>query len=174
MTIESAGDVNTTPSQVRVVAGEIRNGRSSLSSTDKSAIGTDLSTAKGDVLIASNRTRDRPPSRSVVVQPSIDGPKYHYPHAVTRLDLGRVGRTIRSTSWTSWSGQAAGFCRPCCTIHFHEGGWDHVPGGAVGLGEVATIGVAASVGNAIYNATGWRPTELPVRPDRLLHGLRAH
>jgi xanthine dehydrogenase YagR molybdenum-binding subunit len=63
---------------------------------------------------------------------------------------------------------------PEISIHFHEAGWDHVPGGAVGLGEVATIGVAASVGNAIYNATGWRPTELPVRPDRLLHGLQAH
>jgi xanthine dehydrogenase YagR molybdenum-binding subunit len=62
---------------------------------------------------------------------------------------------------------------PEITIHFHESGWDHVPGGAVGLGEIATIGVAASVGNAIHNATGWRPTELPVRPDRLLDGMGA-
>jgi xanthine dehydrogenase YagR molybdenum-binding subunit len=61
---------------------------------------------------------------------------------------------------------------PEISIHFHESGWDHVPSGGVGLGEIATIGVAASVGNAIYNATGWRPTELPVRPDRLLHGLK--
>ena len=57
-------------------------------------------------------------------------------------------------------------------IHFHEEGWDHVPGGGVGLGEVATISPAASVGNAIFNATGWRPTHIPVRPDRLLEGLR--
>ncbi len=57
-------------------------------------------------------------------------------------------------------------------IHFHEEGWDHVPGGGVGLGEVATISPAASVGNAIFNATGWRPTHLPIRPDRVLEGLR--
>ncbi|MEM7285830.1 MAG: molybdopterin cofactor-binding domain-containing protein [Actinomycetota bacterium] len=61
---------------------------------------------------------------------------------------------------------------PEITIHFHEDGWDRVPGGGVGLGEVATISPAASVGNAIHNATGWRPRVLPVRPDRLLEGLR--
>ena len=57
-------------------------------------------------------------------------------------------------------------------FHFHEEGWDHVPGGGVGIGEVSTIGQAASVGNAIFNATGWRPTHLPIRPDRVLEGLR--
>ncbi|EWT01288.1 xanthine dehydrogenase [Intrasporangium oryzae NRRL B-24470] len=62
---------------------------------------------------------------------------------------------------------------PEIDIHFHEEGWDRVPGGGVGLGEVATISPAASLGNAIFNATGWRPTTLPVRPDRLLAGLRA-
>lgn len=61
---------------------------------------------------------------------------------------------------------------PEMTIHFHTEGWGHVPGGGVGLGEVATISPAASVGNAIFNATGWRPTQLPIRPDRVLEGLR--
>jgi len=61
---------------------------------------------------------------------------------------------------------------PEIDIHFHEEGWDRVPGGGVGLGEVATVSPAASVGNAIFNATGWRPLSLPVRPDRLLEGLR--
>ena len=60
---------------------------------------------------------------------------------------------------------------PEIDIHFHEEGWDRVPGGGVGLGEVATISPAASVGNAIFNATGWRPLTLPVRPDRMLEGL---
>ena len=61
---------------------------------------------------------------------------------------------------------------PEITIHFHEPGWEHVPGGGVGLGEVATISPAASVANAIFNATGWRPIDAPVRPDRLLEGLK--
>ena len=61
---------------------------------------------------------------------------------------------------------------PEITIHFHTEGWDHVPGGGVGLGEVATVSPAASVGNAVFNATGWRPTLLPIRPDRVLEGLR--
>ncbi|GLX93960.1 molybdopterin-dependent oxidoreductase [Herbidospora sp. NBRC 101105] len=60
---------------------------------------------------------------------------------------------------------------PEMTIHFHEDGWDHVPGGGVGLGEVCTVSVAASVGNAVFNATGFRPLDLPIRPDRLLEGM---
>ncbi|MEO1061324.1 MAG: molybdopterin-dependent oxidoreductase [Actinomycetota bacterium] len=61
---------------------------------------------------------------------------------------------------------------PEITVHFHTEGWDHVPGGGVGLGEVATVSPAASVGNAVFHATGWRPTQLPIRPDRVLEGLR--
>lgn len=60
---------------------------------------------------------------------------------------------------------------PEIETHFHRDGWEHVPGGGVGLGEVATVGVAASVGNAVHAATGWRPLDLPIRPDRLLEGL---
>ncbi|WP_066374212.1 molybdopterin-dependent oxidoreductase [Herbidospora mongoliensis] len=60
---------------------------------------------------------------------------------------------------------------PEMTIHFHEDGWDHVPGGGIGLGEVCTISVAASVANAVFNATGFRPLDLPIRPDRLLEGM---
>jgi len=61
---------------------------------------------------------------------------------------------------------------PEITVHFHTEGWEHVPGGGVGLGEVATISPAASVANAVFSATGWRPTVAPIRPDRLLEGLR--
>lgn len=60
---------------------------------------------------------------------------------------------------------------PEIEIHFHRDGWEHVNGQGIGLGEVATVGVAASVGNAVHAATGWRPRELPIRPDRLLEGL---
>jgi xanthine dehydrogenase YagR molybdenum-binding subunit len=61
---------------------------------------------------------------------------------------------------------------PEIEVHFHQDGWRHVAGGGVGLGEVATIGVAASVGNAVRAATGWAPRDLPIRPDRLLEGIR--
>ncbi|MFK8022697.1 MAG: molybdopterin-dependent oxidoreductase [Ilumatobacter sp.] len=57
-------------------------------------------------------------------------------------------------------------------VHFNEEGWEHVAGGGVGIGELATVSPAASVGNAIFNATGWRPTHLPIRPDRVLEALR--
>ncbi|PRX92154.1 molybdopterin-dependent oxidoreductase [Allonocardiopsis opalescens] len=60
---------------------------------------------------------------------------------------------------------------PEMEIHFHPDGWEYVTGGGVGLGEVSAVGVAASVGNAVYNATGWRPLDLPIRPDRLLEGI---
>nr|WP_240973448.1 molybdopterin-dependent oxidoreductase [Nonomuraea sp. FMUSA5-5] len=60
---------------------------------------------------------------------------------------------------------------PEMTIHFHQDGWEHVNGHGVGLGEVSTVGVAASVANAVHNATGWRPHDLPIRPDRLLEGI---
>jgi xanthine dehydrogenase YagR molybdenum-binding subunit len=60
---------------------------------------------------------------------------------------------------------------PEIEVHFDEEGFEHVPGGGAGLGELSTVAVAASIGNAVHNATGWRPYELPIRPDRLLHGL---
>ncbi|MFC3995864.1 molybdopterin-dependent oxidoreductase [Nocardiopsis sediminis] len=60
---------------------------------------------------------------------------------------------------------------PEIEVHFHHEGWEHVPGGGVGLGEVATVGVAAAIGNAVRDATGWRPRHLPIRPDRLLEGI---
>ena len=42
------------------------------------------------------------------------------------------------------------------------------PMGAKGMGEIATIGVAAAVANAVYNATGKRVRELPITPDKLI------
>lgn len=60
---------------------------------------------------------------------------------------------------------------PEIEIHFLGEGFEHVRDGAVGLGELSTLAVAASVGNAVFNATGWRPYELPIRPDRLLAGV---
>lgn len=40
--------------------------------------------------------------------------------------------------------------------------------GVKGIGEVAIVGVAAAVANAIFNATGKRVRNLPITPDKLL------
>ena len=50
-----------------------------------------------------------------------------------------------------------------------EGGFEQRPGGGVGIGEIATLPVAAAVANAVHNATARRPLELPIRPDRCWH-----
>ncbi|MEQ4304889.1 xanthine dehydrogenase family protein molybdopterin-binding subunit [Plantactinospora sp. B6F1] len=42
------------------------------------------------------------------------------------------------------------------------------PLGARGIGELGTVGVAAAIGNAVYNATGRRIRELPITLDKLL------
>jgi xanthine dehydrogenase YagR molybdenum-binding subunit len=46
---------------------------------------------------------------------------------------------------------------------------DHVnPLGAKGIGEIAYVGVAAAVANAVYHATGKRIRDLPITLDKLL------
>ena len=42
------------------------------------------------------------------------------------------------------------------------------PLGARGMGEIALVGVAAAVANAVYHATGKRIRDLPITPDKLL------
>jgi xanthine dehydrogenase YagR molybdenum-binding subunit len=61
---------------------------------------------------------------------------------------------------------------PVIDVHFDEAGFDHVRGGSVGIGEVATVPTSPAIANAIFNATGVRPTEIPLRPDRLLAALK--
>ena len=57
---------------------------------------------------------------------------------------------------------------PPIDLHFDEGGFDHVQGGSVGIGEVATVPTSAAIANAVRNALGVRPCEIPIRPDRLI------
>jgi xanthine dehydrogenase YagR molybdenum-binding subunit len=61
---------------------------------------------------------------------------------------------------------------PDVEVFFHEDGFEHVKGGAVGLAEVCTVPVAAAIGNAVFHATGHRYRDLPLRPERILEGLR--
>ena len=42
------------------------------------------------------------------------------------------------------------------------------PNGAKGMGEIALIGFAAAVANAVYHATGKRIKDLPITPDKVL------
>jgi xanthine dehydrogenase YagR molybdenum-binding subunit len=57
---------------------------------------------------------------------------------------------------------------PNIDVHFDEAGFDHVLGGSVGIGEVATVPTSPAIANAIRNAIGVRAYELPIRPDRLV------
>jgi xanthine dehydrogenase YagR molybdenum-binding subunit len=61
---------------------------------------------------------------------------------------------------------------PPIDVHFDQGGFDHVLGGSVGIGEVATVPTSPAIANAIRNATGIRLTEIPIRPDRLIAALK--
>jgi xanthine dehydrogenase YagR molybdenum-binding subunit len=62
---------------------------------------------------------------------------------------------------------------PNIEVHFDESGFDHVLGGSVGIGEVATVPTSPALANAIRNATGVRLTEIPIRPDRLIAAMKA-
>jgi len=42
------------------------------------------------------------------------------------------------------------------------------PIGAKGIGEIGIVGVAASIANAVFNATGIRLRDLPLTPDKLV------
>ncbi|HEY0449155.1 molybdopterin-dependent oxidoreductase [Actinophytocola sp.] len=57
---------------------------------------------------------------------------------------------------------------PDLDVAFVDGGFDHVPLGAVGLAEVAGLATPASIGNAVHAATGRRYRSLPLRPHVIL------
>jgi xanthine dehydrogenase YagR molybdenum-binding subunit len=54
-------------------------------------------------------------------------------------------------------------------VHFVDEHDAHVnPIGVKGAGEIGITGVAASIANAVYHATGKRIRDLPIRLDKLL------
>jgi xanthine dehydrogenase YagR molybdenum-binding subunit len=42
------------------------------------------------------------------------------------------------------------------------------PLGVKGVGEIAMVGIAPAIANAVFHATGKRIRELPITPDKLL------
>lgn len=60
---------------------------------------------------------------------------------------------------------------PEMEVVFMPDGFDHVSGGGVGIGEVSMVAAPASIANAVYHATGWRPTSLPIRPSDVIEGV---
>lgn len=56
-------------------------------------------------------------------------------------------------------------------VHFEEEGFANAGAGGVGLAELITLAPAPAIANAVYAATGFRPRELPIRPDRVLAGM---
>jgi CO/xanthine dehydrogenase Mo-binding subunit len=57
---------------------------------------------------------------------------------------------------------------PRIDVHLLESGWEGGPFGAKGVGELPMDGGAPAVLQAIENATGIVPTEVPATPERLL------
>ena len=45
------------------------------------------------------------------------------------------------------------------------------PMGSKGIGEIGNVGSAAAIANAVFNATGVRVRDLPVRPDKITEQL---
>lgn len=58
-------------------------------------------------------------------------------------------------------------------VHFIPGSFEDVVGEGIGLAEIVTLTPGATIANAIRHATGWRPKQIPLRPDRVLAGLAA-
>jgi xanthine dehydrogenase YagR molybdenum-binding subunit len=57
---------------------------------------------------------------------------------------------------------------PHIEIIFNDIPDEHTPLGAHGIGEIGITGAAASVANAVFNATGKRVRDLPITLDKLL------
>ena len=60
---------------------------------------------------------------------------------------------------------------PEMKIDFIEEGFDLAKEKGIGIAELCTVPVAGGVANAVFNATGWRPMEAPILPEKVLAGL---
>lgn len=56
---------------------------------------------------------------------------------------------------------------PQMSVEFVEWGFEHVPGGGVGMSELAIVAVPTAVASAVAAATGHRVRRLPIGPEAL-------
>lgn len=54
---------------------------------------------------------------------------------------------------------------------FTDGGFEHAKGNGIGMAELSTMPVGAAIANAVFNATGVRCYESPIKPERLIQAL---
>ena len=62
---------------------------------------------------------------------------------------------------------------PEVEVKFFEEGFVHAAGGGAGISELSITSVPAAVANAVAAATGWRPMEMPMTPERVLAGMNS-
>lgn len=81
---------------------------------------------------------------------------------------GRNGR-VSNANFAEYAVPVHADAPPVMDVTFVEERDPHVnPLGVKGLGEIAIVGVAPAIANAIFHATGKRIRELPITPDKLL------
>ena len=81
---------------------------------------------------------------------------------------GRNGR-VTNANFAEYAVPVHADAPPVMDVIFVEEHDPHVnPLGVKGLGEIAMVGVAPAIANAIFHSTGKRIRELPVTPDKLL------
>ena len=81
---------------------------------------------------------------------------------------GRTGRVVNA-NFAEYAVPVHADAPPVMDVIFVDEHDPHVnPLGVKGVGEIAMVGVAPAITNAIFHATGKRIRELPVTPDKLL------
>jgi xanthine dehydrogenase YagR molybdenum-binding subunit len=86
-------------------------------------------------------------------------------HSVVDVRTGR----IPNANFAEYAVPVHADAPPVMDVIFVEEHDPHVnPLGVKGVGEIALVGVAPAIANAIFHATGKRIRELPVTPDKLL------
>jgi xanthine dehydrogenase YagR molybdenum-binding subunit len=86
-------------------------------------------------------------------------------HSVVDARNGRVP----NANFAEYAVPAHADAPPVMDVIFVEEHDPHVnPLGVKGVGEIAMVGVAPAIANAVFHATGKRIRELPITPDKLL------